>query len=82
MSQHTVAVSKPPLLALLSNLGNDSAPNWNVPGAGYKPGETLVDILTCNKVVADSQGGVLVTGKAGNPQVSCVLASPSRWHIR
>ncbi|PIL26375.1 ATP-binding cassette transporter [Ganoderma sinense ZZ0214-1] len=69
VSQHTVAVSKPPLLALLSNLGNTSTPNWNVPGAGYKPGETLVDVLTCNKVVADDKGGVLVTGKAGNPQI-------------
>ncbi|KAM5531186.1 hypothetical protein V8D89_015156 [Ganoderma adspersum] len=69
VSQHTVAVSKPPLLALLSNLGNDTAPNWNVPVAGYKPGETLVDVLTCNKVVANDKGGVLVTGKAGNPQI-------------
>ena len=63
-------MSKPPLLALLSNGGNGSVPNWNVPGAGYKPGETLVDVLTCNKVVADDKGGVLVTGRAGNPQVS------------
>ncbi len=75
VSQHTIAVSKPPMLALLSNVGNNTVPNWNVPGAGYKPGETLVDVLTCNKVVADDKGGILVSGKAGNPQVSCVAIS-------
>ncbi|KAI1787110.1 alpha-amylase [Ganoderma leucocontextum] len=69
VSQHTIAVSKPPLLALLSNVGNSTVPNWNVPGAGYKPGETLVDILTCNKVVANDKGGIIVSGKAGNPQI-------------
>ncbi|TBU38203.1 alpha-amylase [Dichomitus squalens] len=69
VSQKTLAISKPPLLTLLTNVGSSSTPNWNVPDAGYKPGETLVDVLTCNTITVDKNGGVIVAGHAGNPQV-------------
>ena len=77
VSEQTIAVSKPPLLTLLTNGGNASVPNWNVPSGAYKPGETLVDVLTCSTVTADKNGGVLVAGHAGNPQVSSRSIIPS-----
>ncbi|RDX40957.1 glycoside hydrolase family 13 protein [Lentinus brumalis] len=71
VSESTLAVSKPPLLALLTNVGNIStaATTWNVPDAGYPANEVLVDVLTCNKVTADKSGGVLVHASSGEPQV-------------
>ncbi|KAI0742260.1 alpha-amylase [Daedaleopsis nitida] len=65
----TLAVSKPPMLALLTNGGNDSVPIWNIPDAGYASHEELVDVLTCTAVVADKNGGLLVQGSLGNPQI-------------
>ncbi|KAI0753795.1 glycoside hydrolase family 13 protein [Fomes fomentarius] len=66
----TLAVSKPPMLALLTNTGYASdGPTWNVPDAGYAPHEELVDVLTCNTVYADTHGGVLVHGSHGLPQI-------------
>ncbi|RPD58617.1 glycoside hydrolase family 13 protein [Lentinus tigrinus ALCF2SS1-7] len=71
VSESTLAVSKPPLLALLTNVGNGSSATttWNVPDAGYASNEVLVDVLTCSKVTADSNGGVLVQASSGAPQV-------------
>ncbi|KAI0713053.1 glycoside hydrolase family 13 protein [Cerioporus squamosus] len=71
VSESTLAVSKPPLLALLTNVGNDSSASttWNVPDAGYPANEVLVDVLTCSKVTADNGGGVLVHASSGEPQV-------------
>ncbi|KAI0753794.1 glycoside hydrolase superfamily [Fomes fomentarius] len=68
-SGSTLAVSKPPLLALLTNGGSSSSPKWDVPEAGYKPNEELVDIISCSKVTADANGGVSATGSGGSPQV-------------
>ncbi|OBZ74584.1 Alpha-amylase A type-1/2 [Grifola frondosa] len=65
----TVAVSKAPMLALLTNGGNSSTPSWSIPAAGYQANEELVDILTCTKINADGNGGVSVQGTSGQPQV-------------
>lgn len=66
------------MLTLLSNGGSTSTPQWSVPNAGYSANEVLVDVLTCNTVTADSNGGVSVKGSSGLPQVclnvSTVLA--------
>ena len=64
-----MAISKPPMLTLLTNGGSSSSPSWTITDAIYQPNEELVDILTCNKVNADSKGGVAVKGSGGNPQV-------------
>ncbi|KAI0640874.1 glycoside hydrolase family 13 protein [Trametes meyenii] len=68
-SQSTMAISKAPLLTLLTNGGSSSSSSWTVPDAGYQANEELVDVLTCNKVTADGKGGVTVQGSGGNPQV-------------
>lgn len=69
VTSSTVAVSKLPMTALLTNQGGGGTPWWNVPSAGYKPGETLVDVLSCRTVTADAGGGVTVLGSGGQPQV-------------
>ena len=74
MTQSTLAVSKPPMLALLTNVGHGSDVTWNVPNAGYKGKEKLIDILTCTSVTADKHGGVIVHGTSGNPQVRLSLS--------
>ncbi|KAI0070668.1 glycoside hydrolase family 13 protein [Panus rudis PR-1116 ss-1] len=68
-STNNLAISKPPMLTLLTNEGASSTPKWNVPDAGFNANEELIDVLTCNKVNADGNGGVSVTGSGGNPQV-------------
>ncbi|KAI0945835.1 hypothetical protein AcV7_009966 [Taiwanofungus camphoratus] len=65
----TLAVSKPPLLVLLTNGGNASSPPWNVAGAGYQPDEALVEVLTCTQLSADGAGGVSTHAQGGMPQV-------------
>ena len=57
------------MLALLSNGGSSSTPSWDVPEAGYEPNEELVDVVSCTRISADSNGGVSVQGSDGNPQV-------------
>lgn len=68
-SESTLAISKPPMLTLLTNGGSSSSPKWTVSDAGFQANEELVDVLTCNKVTADDKGGVTVQGSGGNPQV-------------
>ena len=64
-----MAVSKPPMLALLTNGGSSSTPSWTVPDAGYQANEELIDVLSCKMVTADAKGGVNVQGSGGSPQV-------------
>ncbi|KAJ3010973.1 hypothetical protein NUW54_g2318 [Trametes sanguinea] len=77
-SESTLAVSKPPMLALLTNGGSSSNPSWSVPSAGFSANEELVDVLTCSKLNADSNGGVSVQGSAGSPQVLMPVSSLSK----
>lgn len=64
-----IAVSKPPMLALLTNEGASSSPQWIVGSAGYQPNEDLVDVVSCTKVTADSNGGISTSAQNGNPMV-------------
>ncbi|CAL1697820.1 unnamed protein product [Somion occarium] len=68
-STNNLAISKPPMLTLLTNEGSTSTPQWNVPNAGYSANQELIDVLTCTKVNADANGGVSIKGSGGNPQV-------------
>lgn len=67
----TVALLKPPMLALLSNSGNTSTPEWTISGSetGFAPGTTLVDVLTCDVVVTGEDGGVSTRSDKGLPLV-------------
>jgi len=68
-SSSTLAISKPPLLTLLTNGGNSSSVSWTVPDAMFKGGEALVEVLTCNTMSANQKGGLSVNGNQGMPQV-------------
>jgi alpha-amylase len=68
-SSSVIAITKPPLLTLLSNGGNSSSPSWTAPDALFKNNEGLVDILTCNTMSATAKGGLSVNGNQGMPQV-------------
>jgi alpha-amylase len=70
IEDHSMAISKPPILGLFTNVGSESprGVNWKV-DAIFPPNEPLVDVLTCTKVMADGQGGVNVPGAYGMPQV-------------
>ncbi|KAF8469430.1 glycoside hydrolase family 13 protein [Russula ochroleuca] len=76
IEDHSMAISKPPILALFTNVGTEIAQgvNWKV-DAIFPPNELLVDVLTCTKVMADGQGGVNVPSAYGMPQVLMPAAS-------
>jgi alpha-amylase len=70
IEDHSVAVFKPPMLALLTNVGSDGSRGitWKV-DAIFSPNEPLVDVLTCTKITADTNGGVAIPSLYGMPQV-------------
>lgn len=74
-----LAVSKPPLLALLTNSGSSSTSQavWSAKKI-YKANETLVDVITCRRFMADPSGGVQVQVVGGMPQVSHPLPGLNR----
>ncbi|KAJ3859433.1 alpha-amylase [Lentinula novae-zelandiae] len=67
----TLAISKPPLLTLLTNGGNSSNATWIIPSTAglYSPNETLVDVLTCDSVMMASDGSLNVVATNGLPKV-------------
>ncbi len=70
IKDHSIVVSKPPMLALFTNIGSESPQGltWHA-DAVFQPNEPLVDVLTCTKVSADAQGGVTIPCVYGMPQV-------------
>jgi alpha-amylase len=76
VQDHSMAISKPPMLALFTNVGSESSQGvtWRVDPV-FSPNEPLVDVLTCTKVMADAQGGVTVASQYGMPQVLMPAAS-------
>ncbi|KAI0042477.1 glycoside hydrolase family 13 protein [Auriscalpium vulgare] len=79
VEDNSLAISKPPMLGLLTNIGSDTSQSvtWTVP-ALYSPNEVLLDILTCSKVTTDAQGGVTVQSMYGMPQVLMPASSISK----
>lgn len=71
-TSHHIALSKYPMLTVLTNSGNASANvQWSITNSGFKSGVTLVDVLSdaCESVQVASDGSVPVTFKAGAPKV-------------
>jgi alpha-amylase len=68
-----LVLAKPPLLALLTNVGSAASaqPKWTVGtgASGYAPNTDLVEVLACTKVTTDAQGAVSVTTAGGAPMV-------------
>ncbi|TFK64230.1 glycoside hydrolase family 13 protein [Pluteus cervinus] len=68
----TLAISKPPLLALLTNSGNAStSTSWQIPASAklFSQGEKLVNVLTCTAVTPSSDGSLAVQAQNGLPQI-------------
>ncbi|EIW86154.1 glycoside hydrolase family 13 protein [Coniophora puteana RWD-64-598 SS2] len=70
----TLAVSKPPLLSLLTNAGSGDSTHpggasWNVTTPLYKAGQELIEVFSCRIVQANDGGGVNLTSLGGMPQV-------------
>ncbi|EGN94185.1 glycoside hydrolase family 13 protein [Serpula lacrymans var. lacrymans S7.3] len=65
-----LAVSKPPMIALLTNVGSNATEDvaWTVHSA-FGAHEYVIDVLTCNTIQADSKGGMTVKALKGMPQV-------------
>ncbi|KAF9467000.1 glycoside hydrolase family 13 protein [Collybia nuda] len=68
-----LAVSKPPLLGLLTNAGNKStgSTKWTIPGSAglFKAGESVVNVFECKSINADDKGGITVQANGGMPQL-------------
>jgi alpha-amylase len=76
VEDHSIAISKPPILALFTNVGSETTRgvNWKVDEV-FHPNEQLVDVLTCAKVMTDERGGVNIPSVYGMPQVLMPAAS-------
>ncbi|KAF7302332.1 Glycoside hydrolase family 13 protein [Mycena chlorophos] len=72
-NQGAVMLSKPPLLALMTNVGssNNNQPTWVIPPGTYPANTTLVDVLACQKftINANASAGSGVTASGGMPKV-------------
>ncbi|KAJ7647042.1 hypothetical protein FB45DRAFT_892169 [Roridomyces roridus] len=66
----TIALSKPPLLSLFTNVGSNatSQPTWSIPAGLYEANTTLVDVVSCTRLVV-GEDGVNVTAMEGLPKV-------------
>ncbi|EPS93812.1 hypothetical protein FOMPIDRAFT_58690 [Fomitopsis schrenkii] len=64
-----LAVSKAPLLALLTNVGGSSSPSWSIGSTNYTSGEELIDALSCVTTKAGAGGAVSWTSQSGMPAV-------------
>ncbi|KIJ58010.1 glycoside hydrolase family 13 protein, partial [Hydnomerulius pinastri MD-312] len=74
---NTLAVSKPPVLALFTNAGSSSATSvrWNVTHPIFKSREQLVDVLTCRNYLSGENGGVSIQSDEGMPKVLMPISS-------
>ncbi|KAG8945004.1 hypothetical protein FRC04_001259 [Tulasnella sp. 424] len=63
-TSHHIAVSKYPMLTVLTNSANTQ---WSITNSGFKSGVTLIDVLSdaCDTVQVVSDGSVTVAFKAG-----------------
>ena len=71
----TVIISKPPMLSLLSNVGNHTDIYWTVKNLSYSSGEELVEILGCTTTTVDDMGMISVVSTTGEPMVCDLLES-------
>ena len=74
-SQTTLAVSKPPMLALFTNVGAGGSASWNVPKSGYSGNTQLIDVLSCTTVTTNGNGGLSASTTNGLPQVYLPLSA-------
>ena len=73
---NSLSLSKPPLLALLTNVGENAVSSWGVPNAGFSPNAEVMEVLTCTQMQADAQGGINARTSTGQPMVCFMLPFP------
>jgi len=76
-SETTLAVSKPPMLALFTNVGAGGTASWNIAKLGYGGNTKLIDVLSCTVVSTNSEGGLTANTTNGLPQVYVPLSALS-----
>jgi len=76
-SETALAVSKPPMLALFTNVGTGGTASWSVPKSGYSGNTQLIDVLSCTTVTTNSEGGLTVSATNGLPQIYLPLSALS-----
>jgi len=85
-SASALAISKPPLLTLLTNAGSNATSTqttWTIPASAklFKNNETVVDLLTCGVVYADKSGALNVTSDGGLPKVLVPASTLSKGSL-
>lgn len=65
----TLAVSKPPMLALFTNAGTSGSISWKVVKSGYSGNTRLIDVLSCTVITTNSDGSLSANTTNGLPQV-------------
>ncbi|KAG7452972.1 glycoside hydrolase [Guyanagaster necrorhizus] len=61
-------LSKPPLLTLLTNVGQSAIVTWNTTGV-LNANQAIVDVLTCSQYVVPSDGTMTMSSSDGSPKV-------------
>nr|XP_031863707.1 uncharacterized protein CI109_000959 [Kwoniella shandongensis]KAA5530779.1 hypothetical protein CI109_000959 [Kwoniella shandongensis] len=77
LDNHTIALSKPPLLSILTNYGSHSAAiglHLSPEQTGFKPLLPVIDVVTNQIFSTDPRGGLTVTLVDGEPRVFLPLA--------
>lgn len=81
-SATTLAVSKPPMLALFTNAGAGGTVSWKVDKSGYGGNTQLIDVLSCTVVTTNSDGSLTANTTNGSPHVYLpVSALPTSYKI-
>jgi alpha-amylase len=68
-SETTLAVSKPPMLALFTNVGSGGTASWKVDKPGYGGNTQLIDVLSCTVVTTNSDGSLSANTTGGLPRL-------------
>ncbi|SJL08577.1 related to Alpha-amylase A type-3 [Armillaria ostoyae] len=63
-----IAISKPPLLTLLTNVGRTGSATWKVPGV-FNASQELIDVLTCTGYAIDQDASLTVSCNDGSPKI-------------
>ncbi|KAK0497870.1 glycoside hydrolase family 13 protein [Armillaria luteobubalina] len=68
-----IAISKPPLLTLLTNVGRTGSATWKIPGV-FNASQELLDVLTCTRYAVDQDTSLTVSCSDGSPKVSVPMS--------
>ncbi|KAK0213615.1 GH13 alpha-amylase precursor [Armillaria fumosa] len=67
-----IAISKPPLLTLLTNVGRMGSATWKIPEV-FNASQELLDMLTCTRYAVDQDASLTVSCNDGSPKILMLL---------